>query len=57
LTEAVRRKPYAVVVFDEIEKAHDETILFKPLTLEEITTIAFRARSRCRLARFARRSG
>jgi ATP-dependent Clp protease ATP-binding subunit ClpB len=22
LTEAVRRRPYAVVVFDEIEKAH-----------------------------------
>jgi ATP-dependent Clp protease ATP-binding subunit ClpC len=24
LTEAVRRKPYAVVLFDEIEKAHDD---------------------------------
>ena len=24
LTEAVRRRPYSVVLFDEIEKAHDE---------------------------------
>jgi ATP-dependent Clp protease ATP-binding subunit ClpB len=24
LTEAVRRRPYAVVLFDEVEKAHDE---------------------------------
>ena len=24
LTEAVRRKPYAVVLFDEIEKAHPD---------------------------------
>jgi ATP-dependent Clp protease ATP-binding subunit ClpA len=24
LTEAVRRKPYAVVLFDEVEKAHPE---------------------------------
>jgi ATP-dependent Clp protease ATP-binding subunit ClpA len=24
LTEAVRRKPYAVILFDEIEKAHPE---------------------------------
>ena len=26
LTEAVRRKPYSVVLFDEIEKAHMNTI-------------------------------
>src|SRR5262249_2905896 len=26
LTEAVRRKPYAVVLFDEIEKAHPEVL-------------------------------
>ncbi len=26
LTEAVRRKPYSVVLFDEIEKAHPETL-------------------------------
>ena len=25
LTEAVRRRPYSVVLFDEIEKAHPET--------------------------------
>lgn len=24
LTEAIRRKPYSIIVFDEIEKAHDE---------------------------------
>ncbi len=24
LTEAVRRKPYSVVLFDEVEKAHEE---------------------------------
>ena len=29
LTEAVRRKPYSVVLFDEIEKAHPDTV---PLT-------------------------
>ena len=26
LTEAVRRKPYSVVLFDEIEKAHPEVL-------------------------------
>ncbi len=26
LTEAVRRRPYAVVLFDEIEKAHPEVL-------------------------------
>ena len=28
LTEAVRRRPYSVVLFDEIEKAHPETANF-----------------------------
>ena len=26
LTEAVRRKPYSVVLFDEVEKAHPDVI-------------------------------
>ena len=26
LTEAVRRRPYSVVLFDEIEKAHPEVL-------------------------------
>ena len=26
LTEAVRRKPYSVVLFDEIEKAHPDVV-------------------------------
>ena len=30
LTEAVRRRPYSIVVFDEIEKAHPET--FNPVS-------------------------
>lgn len=27
LTESVRRRPYSVVVFDEIEKAHPVSVL------------------------------
>src|SRR5207253_1666608 len=39
LTEAVRRKPYSVLLLDEIEKAHPEVIVFHKLTKEEILTI------------------
>ena len=28
LTEAVRRKPWAVILFDEIEKAHPDVSMF-----------------------------
>ena len=28
LTEAVRRKPYSVILFDEIEKAHPMSLMF-----------------------------
>lgn len=36
LTEAVRRKPYSVVLFDEVEKAHPDVfnVLCKCLTME-----------------------
>ena len=35
LTEAVRRKPYAVVLFDEIEKAHPEVFNLLLQVLDE----------------------
>ncbi|RJR13781.1 ATP-dependent Clp protease ATP-binding subunit [Candidatus Parcubacteria bacterium] len=35
LTEAVRRKPYSVILFDEIEKAHDEVFNILLQILEE----------------------
>ncbi len=35
LTEAVRRKPYAVVLFDEIEKAHPDVVQLLLQVLEE----------------------
>lgn len=35
LTEAVRRKPYSVVLFDEIEKAHPEAVTILLQTLDE----------------------
>ena len=35
LTEAVRRKPYAVVLFDEVEKAHPEVFNLLLQVLEE----------------------
>ena len=33
LTEAVRRRPYTVVLFDEIEKAHPDAVSYTHLTL------------------------
>merc|ERR1712137_648386 len=38
LTEQVRRKPYSVVLFDEVEKAHQEvlTCFFKFLMMEDL---------------------
>ena len=35
LTEAVRHKPYSVVLFDEIEKAHPETFNLLLQIMEE----------------------
>ena len=35
LTEAVRRKPYSVVLFDEIEKAHPDVLQLLLQVLEE----------------------
>src|SRR5690606_22061069 len=35
LTEAVRRKPYSVVLLDEIEKAHPDTFNILPQVLDE----------------------
>ena len=35
LTERIRKKPYSVVLFDEIEKAHPDTILLLLQVLEE----------------------
>lgn len=35
LTEAVRRKPYAVVLFDEVEKAHPEVFSLLLQVLDE----------------------
>ena len=35
LTEAVRRKPYAVVLFDEVEKAHPEVFNLLLQVLDE----------------------
>ena len=35
LTEAVRRKPYSVVLFDEIEKAHPSTPCFRYWTMAD----------------------
>ena len=35
LTEAVRRKPYSVVLFDEIEKAHPDVVQLLLQVLEE----------------------
>jgi ATP-dependent Clp protease ATP-binding subunit ClpB len=39
LTEAVRRKPYSIVLFDEIEKAHPEVfnILLQILMMDDLT--------------------
>lgn len=35
LTEAVRRKPYSVILLDEIEKAHPDTFNILPQVLDE----------------------
>jgi chaperone protein clpB 2 len=35
LTEAVKRKPYAVVLFDEVEKAHPEVFNLLLQVLDE----------------------
>src|SRR4029450_4444540 len=35
LTEAVRRRPYCVVLFDEIEKAHHDVFNFPPQVLAD----------------------
>src|SRR5205823_8629050 len=35
LTEAVRRKPFSVVLFDEIEKAHPAVLNTRPQSLED----------------------
>ena len=41
LTEAVRRKPYSVVLFDEIEKAHPDVfnILYRYWTTDVLPTV------------------
>ncbi len=35
LTEAIRRKPYSIVVFDEVEKAHPEALNMLLQIMEE----------------------
>lgn len=53
LTEAVRRKPYSVVLFDEIEKAHPDVfnVLCRCLTTAELPTVrAERSTSKTRLS-------
>ncbi|MGF1503584.1 MAG: ATP-dependent Clp protease ATP-binding subunit, partial [Anaerolineae bacterium] len=35
LTEAIRRRPYSIVVFDEIEKAHPDSFIILLLIMEE----------------------
>ena len=35
LTEAVRRKPYAVILLDELEKAHKDVAMFLLQILDE----------------------
>lgn len=37
LTEAIRRKPYSIVVFDEVEKAHPEALQLLLQIMEEGT--------------------
>ncbi len=44
LTEAVRRRPYSIVVFDEIEKAHPETFNMLLQIMEEGTLTDARGR-------------
>ena len=45
LTEAVRRRPYSIVVFDEIEKAHPEAFNMLLQVMEEGTLADARGRS------------
>lgn len=45
LTEAVRRRPYSIVVFDEIEKAHPEAFNMLLQVMEEGTLTDARGRS------------
>ena len=44
LTEAIRRRPYSIVVFDEIEKAHPETFNMLLQIMEEGTLTDARGR-------------
>jgi ATP-dependent Clp protease ATP-binding subunit ClpC len=44
LTEAVRRRPYSIVVFDEIEKAHPEAFNMLLQVMEEGTLTDARGR-------------
>jgi ATP-dependent Clp protease ATP-binding subunit ClpC len=44
LTEAIRRRPYSIVVFDEIEKAHPETFNMLLQVMEEGTLTDARGR-------------
>ena len=51
LTEAVRRRPYSVVLFDEIEKAHPDVfnvLLRSSTTAASPTATAARSTSRTR---------
>ena len=47
LTEAVRRRPYSIVVFDEIEKAHPETFNLLLQIMEEGHLSCLLYTSRC----------
>ena len=40
LTEAVRRKPYSVVLFDEVEKAHPDVFNVLLQVLDDAFSIA-----------------
>lgn len=51
LTEAVRRKPYCVILFDEVEKAHQGVLDILPQILEEgRLTLKLTARAKSFLA-------
>ena len=46
LTEAVRRKPYSVVLFDEIEKAHPDVFNVLLQVLDDGTDHGFTGQDR-----------
>ena len=51
LTEAVRRKPYSVLLFDEIEKAHPDLFNVLLQVLDDLSLIHIHQRGPCGLNR------